>query len=206
MARAGDVLPNIIHLLPVASRPFFPGQAVPLLMDATAWAPTIQEISESENDLVGIILTHGDKSELAKSEDFYSVGAVGRIHRAQTVDGHLQVLIECLQRFRILEILTDKAPFTARVEYIKEFSGTPDDDIKSYAMAIINTIKELLPLNPLYAEELRMFLDRFGPDDPSHLADFAASLTTANKEELQEVLETPKVLPRMEKVINLLHN
>ena len=33
-------------------------------------------------------------------------------------------------------------------------------------MAVINTIKELLPLNPLYVEELRMFLDRFGPDDP----------------------------------------
>jgi ATP-dependent Lon protease len=206
LARAGDVLPNIIHLLPVASRPFFPGQAVPLLMDAAAWSPTIQAVSESDNDLVGVILTRGDKSELAKSEEFYRVGAVGRIHRAQTIDGQLQVLIECLQRFRILEILTDKAPFTARVEYIEEFSGTLDDDIKSYAMAIINTIKELLPLNPLYVEELRMFLDRFGPDDPSHLADFAASLTTANKEELQEVLETPKVLPRMEKVINLLHN
>ncbi len=206
LARAGDVLPNIIHLLPVASRPFFPGQAVPLLMDGAAWAPTIQEISESDNDLVGIILTHGDKSELAKSDEFYTVGAVGRIHRAQTVDGQLQVLVECLQRFRILEFLSNEAPFSARVEYIKEFSGTPTDDIKSYAMAIINTIKELLPLNPLYAEELRMFLDRFGPDDPSHLADFAASLTTANKEELQEVLETPKVLPRMEKVINLLHN
>ncbi|MEN8214737.1 MAG: LON peptidase substrate-binding domain-containing protein, partial [Pseudomonadota bacterium] len=206
LARPGDVLPNVIHLLPVASRPFFPGQAVPLLMDAAAWTPTIKEISESDNDLVGIILTRGEKSELAKTGEFYSVGAVGRIHRAQAVDGQLQVLVECLQRFRILEFLTDKAPFTACVEYIKEFSGTPDDDIKSYAMAIINTIKELLPLNPLYAEELRMFLDRFGPDDPSHLADFAASLTTASKEELQEVLETPKVLPRMERVINLLHH
>ncbi len=44
-------------------------------------------------------------------------------------------------------------------------------------MAVINTIKELVPLNPLYGEELRIFLDRLGPDDPSHLADFAASLT-----------------------------
>jgi ATP-dependent Lon protease len=73
-------------------------------------------------------------------------------------------------------------------------------------MAVINTIKELLPLNPLYVEELRMFLDRFGPDDPSHLADFAASLTTSSKEQLQEVLEAVPLLPRMEKVLVLLNN
>ena len=38
LARANDVLPRHIHLLPVAARPFFPGQAVPLVMDAGALA------------------------------------------------------------------------------------------------------------------------------------------------------------------------
>jgi ATP-dependent Lon protease len=206
LARADEVLPGVIHLLPVAARPFFPGQAVPLLMHAEAWTPTIDAIARSPHDLVGIVLTENDKSELATPEDMYRIGTVGRIHRAQMVDGKLQVLIECLQRFRIEKFHSDKAPFTASVSYIKEFSGRPDDDIKAYAMAIINTIKELLPLNPLYAEELRMFLDRFGPDDPSHLADFAASLTTADKEVLQDVLETIELLPRMEKVLNVINN
>jgi ATP-dependent Lon protease len=92
------------------------------------------------------------------------------------------------------------------VDYLPEPSGPPDDKIKAYAMAVINTIKELLPLNPLYVEELRMFLDRFGPEDPSHLSDFAASLTTSTKEQLQEVLETVELLPRMERVLVLLNN
>jgi len=51
-----------------------------------------------------------------------------------------------------------------------------------------------------------MFLDRFGPDDPSHLADFAASLTTSSKDQLQEVLEAVPLLKRMEKVLVLLNN
>ena len=51
-----------------------------------------------------------------------------------------------------------------------------------------------------------MFLDRFGPEDPSHLSDFAASLTTSTKGQLQEVLETLDLLPRMEKVLVLLNN
>jgi ATP-dependent Lon protease len=71
-------------------------------------------------------------------------------------------------------------------------------------VALINTIKELLPLNPLYGEELKFFLSRIGPDEPSNLADFAASLTTASKEELQGVLEATPMLERLEKVLVLL--
>ena len=44
LARPGEVMPNIIHLLPVTSRPFFPGQAVPLLMDARHWTPTMRAV------------------------------------------------------------------------------------------------------------------------------------------------------------------
>jgi len=99
-----------------------------------------------------------------------------------------------------------KAPFSVRADYMPEPRPEPEGDVKAYAMAIINTIKELLPLNPLYVEELKMFLDRFGPDDPSHLADFAASLTTSTKDQLQEVLEAVPLMKRMEKVLVLLNN
>ncbi|MGD8235530.1 MAG: LON peptidase substrate-binding domain-containing protein, partial [Chromatiales bacterium] len=112
LARADEVLPGIIHLLPVAARPFFPGQAVPLLMHAEAWTPTIDAIAKSPHDLVGVVLTENDKSELATPGDMYRIGTVGRIHRAQMVDGKLQILIECLQRFRIEKFHTDRPPFT----------------------------------------------------------------------------------------------
>jgi ATP-dependent Lon protease len=123
----------------------------------------------------------------------------------QETEGRLQVLVECMQRFTIERILGEEAPFRARVVYVPEPVGKPSDEVKAYAMALINTIKELLPLNPLYAEELRQFLDRFGPEDPSHLADFAASLTTSDKDQLQEVLEAFPLLLRMERVLVLLH-
>ena len=206
LARAGDVLPGVIPVLPVAARPFFPGQAVPLLMDAEHWRSTLRAVGETEHKILGIVLSGSDTSEGAKPEHFYSVGTAARVHRVNEDDGKLQVLVECLQRFRIDRVVNRKAPFSARVTYMPEPRPEPEADVKAYAMAVINTIKELLPLNPLYVEELRMFLDRFGPDDPSHLADFAASLTTSTKEQLQEVLEAIPLLKRMEKVLVLLNN
>ncbi len=205
-ARVKDVLPGIIHLLPVAARPFFPGQAVPLLMSAKHWAKTIRAVVESDNKILGVVLVTGDTAEESQPEHFFSVGTACRVHRVHEQEGYLQVLVECLHRFRIEHWVARRAPFSARVEYLPEPSREPDSDVKAYAMAVINTIKELLPLNPLYVEELRVFLDRFGPDDPSHLSDFAASLTTSNKEQLQEVLEAVDLLKRMEKVLILLNN
>ncbi len=206
LAKPGELLPGIIHLLPVSTRPFFPGQAVPLVMNAKHWSNTIKAAGESSNSILGIILANTATSEDAGAKDLRMVGTACRIHRVQKVDGRLQVLVECLKRFRIEKLLTDKPPFTAQVRYFDEPAEAAKGEIKAYAMAVINTIKELVPLNPLYGEELRMFLDRMGPDDPSHLADFAASLTTANRFQLQEVLEAINLMPRMEKVLVLLNN
>jgi ATP-dependent Lon protease len=205
LARARDVMSSRIPLLPVASRPFFPGQAVPLLMDAAHWGRTIETVAESDHKILGIVLVDSETSESAKIENFREIGTAARVHRAAESDGKLQVLVECLHRFRITQFTRRRAPFAAQVEYLPEPAPIPEDEIKAYAMAVINTIKELLPLNPLYVEELRMFLDRFGPDDPSHLADFAASLTTSTKIQLQEVLEAVPLMKRMEKVLVLLN-
>ncbi len=204
LARANEVMPNIIHLLPVSARPFFPGQAVPLLMEQAHWESTMEAVSDAPHMLLGVVLSVADTAESATPDTFKKIGTVCRVHRIQRSEGRLQVLVECLQRFRIKKVIHTETPFTAQIEYIPE-PQSGSKEIKPYAVAIINTIKELLPLNPLYAEELRMFLDRFGPEDPSHLTDFAASLTTSDKFQLQKVLETIELLPRMERVLELLH-
>ena len=206
LARPGEVMPGIIHLLPVTSRPFFPGQAVPLLMNAEHWRSTMKAVEASGHGLLGIVLANAASAEETVPDNFNSIGVVSRVHKVRQVDDHLQVLVECVQRIRIEKILDKKPPFTARVRYLDDSSNIDKGEIKAYSLAVINTIKELLPLNPLYGEELKIFLDRMGPDDPSHLADFAASLTTANKEQLQEILSAVDLLPRMEKVLALLNN
>ena len=71
-------------------------------------------------------------------------------------------------------------------------------------MALIKQIRELLPLNPLYSEELKHYLANFSPSQPSLLADFSAALTTATGEQLQEILDTLPLRSRMEKVLTLL--
>ena len=204
IVRATDVLPAEIHLLPQGSRPFFPGQVMPLLVDSH-WEETIRAVKEAKHGILGLALVQTDRVEDAIPADFYDMGTACRIHRVQKDEGKLQVLVEGLQRFRIEGWTSRQPPFRARVSYYPETEYKHVAEVKAYAVAIINTIKELVPLNPLYGEELKMFLEHFSPEDPSHLADFAASLTTAGKQELQEVLETTHILSRLEKVLRLIN-
>ena len=50
------------------------------------------------------------------------------------------------------------------------------DELKAYAISIISTIKELLKLNPLFKEELQIFLGHSDFTEPGRFADFAVAL------------------------------
>jgi ATP-dependent Lon protease len=115
-----------------------------------------------------------------------------------------QFLAQGVKRFRVVRWLSDKPPYLAQVEYPPSQGDRDSDEIKAYAMALIKEIKELLPLNPLYSEELKQYLANFSPNQPSILADFSAALTTAKGEQLQEILDTLPLRSRMEKVLTLL--
>ncbi len=199
----GDVLPNTLYLLPVVERPYFPAQNVPVLMNDEPWMETVQAIGESQQHLAGLVLVREQSAEIATQEDFYSVGTVVRMHHPMRNAGKIQFIAEGVRRFRIVRWLSTRAPYLAQVEYPDDVLG-PENELRAYAIAIINTLKELMPLNPLYSEELKFFLNRFNPNEPSLLTDFAASLTTSTSQELQTVLETIPVLDRMQQVLVLI--
>ncbi len=200
LVRAKDILPGTIPILPQSERPFFPGQAIPLLLDPDKWGETIRAAEKNANNVVGLLLVRTPAAEQAQVADFYRMGTACRIHRIGKQDGRMQVLLEGVERFRVSEWLNHHAPFTARVQYLPEPRYEEIPEVKAYAVAVINTIKELIPLNPLYGEEFKLFLEHFHPNDPSHLADFAASLTTSGREEQQGVLEAVDLLTRLERV------
>ena len=199
-----DYFPSKVCLLPISERPFFPPQTLPILMNEESWRDTIEFISEKHKNTTGLVLVKNPLPEDAKPEEFFKVGTLVKIHHPVLSSGKVQFIAEGLQRFRIKKWISKEPPFLVEVEYPHEPEYKESDELKAYAIAIINTLKELVPLNPLYSEELKFFLNRFDPNEPSQLADFAASVTTATRDDLQTVLETVHLRRRMEKVLVLI--
>ncbi|MDP5069709.1 MAG: endopeptidase La [Congregibacter sp.] len=206
-AVADDVLPDSLFLIPVPQRPFFPGQVQPVGMDPDEWAGTIKAVTGNGNGIVG--LAYVDPAQLNGGEPeprhFPEMGCVVRLHRPPMMaENPGQFLAQGVRRFRIVRWLSDKPPYRVQVEYPRSQGDRGSDDVKAYAMAVLQAVKELLPLNPLYSEELRHYIANFNPNQPSLLADFSAALTTANGDQLQEILETLPLQSRMQKVLTLL--
>lgn len=206
-AVADDVLPDSLYLIPVPQRPFFPGQVQPVSMDPDEWAGTLAAVSESTNGLVGLAYVDHklQQSEMPEPRHFPEMGCVVRLHRPpNSGDNSRQFLAQGVRRFRILRWLNDKPPYRVQVEYPRSQGERDSDSTKAYAMAVLQAVKELLPLNPLYSEELRQYIANFNPNQPSLLADFSAALTSASGEDLQEILDTLPLQLRMQKVLALL--
>lgn len=200
---SNELLPNTLFLLPVVERPFFPAQNIPVLMNDGPWMETMQAIGDTPQHVAGLVLVNNDDAEQASIDDFQAIGTVVRVHQPMRNAGKIQFIAEGLRRFRIVRWLSRRAPYLVQVEYPEDVPG-PDDELRAYAIAIFNTLKELVPFNPLYSEELKFFLSRFNPHESSALTDFAASLTTSSAAELQEVLDTLPVLERMRQVLVLI--
>ena len=197
--------PHRIYVLPVSNRPFFPAQVQPVMVDQDPWQETLKRVGETDHRVLGVCFVEDPKSEtgVPGSDEVETMGCAVRVHHAQTDSGKVQFIAQGLQRFRIVQWLRRRPPYLVEVEYPEE-PEEPADELKAYTLAIISAIKELLRTNPLYGEEVKQYLSRFGPDDSSPLADFGASMTSAPGRELQDVLDTVPLLRRMEKVLLLM--
>lgn len=199
-------LPQMVYVIPIHNRPFFPAQVLPVIVNEEPWSETLELVGQTEHKTLALFYMdeqledprHFDTEKLPEH------GTLVRIHHITQEGGKLQFVAQGLSRVRIRGWLKrHRPPFLAEVEY-PQIANDSSDETKAYGMALINAIKELLPLNPLYSEELKNYLNRFTSNDPSPLTDFAAALTTAPGKELQEVLDTVPILKRMEKVLPLL--
>jgi len=204
-AVADDVLPDTLYLMPIPNRPFFPGQVQPVQINPQEWTSTLEAVGKERQGLVGLSFVKDRDKRQVDPGEFPEIGCVARLHKPPAMqESDSQFLVQGIKRFRIVRWLSDKAPYLVQVEYPRSQGDRDSDEIKAYAMALIKEIKELLPLNPLYSEELKQHLANFNPNQPSLLADFSAALTTSSGEQLQEILETLSLSSRMEKVLQLL--
>jgi len=154
-----SVKPERLTIIPVFRRPYFPAQVQPVIVSLDKAGKAIEQIEKTDHRLLGLTYA-GDKPEGELSgADMASTGCVVKIHNVVKEKGVIQFVAEGVQRFKIKRIVNDSIPFIAEVIYLEDEFGD-QQRIKAYAMAIVNTIKELLPLNPLYGEGLKDYLTR----------------------------------------------
>jgi ATP-dependent Lon protease len=199
-------LPTFLNLFPLLKRPYFPGMAAPLYLEPGPYYETLKVIAKSPNNYVGLVLTKSETIDINKItfDDLHNVGVVARILRIIPLEqGGAQAILNMEGRIELVQAGKKTKSLSAIVKHYKE-EVTLTKEVKAYAISIISTIKELLKQNPLFKEELQIFLTHSDFTEPGKLADFAVALTTANREELQDILSTFDLQNRITKALVLL--
>ena len=203
-----EILPTTVLALPLNQRPVFPTMMVPLLVPAGRLADTILAAISDHRSYLGFFMTTQalEDGTTFTPEQLNRQGALARILRHQVADnGAIQVFVQVVARFTATAFEVVGTKVLARGEAVRPSVDANVPEVRACAMAIVTALKDLVSHNPVFADEIRMVLANFNNlDGPSRLADLAATVTTASREELQAILETAPVVPRMEKVLQLL--
>lgn len=96
--------------------------------------------------------------------------------------------------------------FMVRTENLVHEPFQQTKELKALSAEVIKTIRDIIALNPLYKESLAQLVEagKRVVDNPVHLADFGAALTSADSHQLQAVMECTSIPDRLMMTLELL--
>ncbi len=199
-----EQIPEFLPIVPISHRPLFPGMMIPLVLSGEKMLNTVKEILDSNTKIGGVVMVKNPGDNPNTTEALYQVGVSVKVLKIAPIDDTtIQVMVSALKRFSIVRALQEEPVIRWQVSHHME-ETLPVMETKAYSMAIISMVKDLIKSNSLFQEELKLFMNRFTAEDTGRLADFVASMTSAESTELQEILEIFDVKKRVERVLQLL--
>jgi len=205
IAVVSDMLPDILTVIPVDTRPFFPGITVPMTFTGPKFIEAIKNVANSNQPFLGLVLVKEPDDQDFMNSEMYEVGTVVKIHKVAPVqDDSLQVLVQGLQRFSHTKTVRKDPVLQWQVKYYSDPDEKPSEELKAYTLSIVSSVKELLKKNPVFQEQIKMVLNQISIEKPGMLMDLITAMLTADGEKLQDILATYDLYKRAEKLLVLL--
>ncbi len=193
-----SILPPELFLVPIKSRPVFPGIITPLIVPSGKFAKAVEE-SVKGNSFLGLVLLKDEENEKETSENIYQFGVVAKIlKKVNLPDNAVNILVNTIRRFKI-DSFVNKDPLVAKVSYPEEEPGAPKNITKAMMRTLLVMTRELAQNNPLFTEEMKLTM--LNVNEPGKMADFVCSILNLEKEEYQSVIESNILKTRIEKVL-----
>ena len=185
-------------MLPVRDTVLFPHADLPLTVGRESSIQLIQSLGEQKTILV--VAQRDARLDVPEGEDLHMIGTRATVHKVVKMPNQsLFVFTEGTERVK-LGNFTQTQPFmTAECEVIPEPALEKTAEAEALQRNVIAQFQEIVTSSSTLSDDLQTIA--LNIEEPGRLTDFIASslpfLTTAEK---QELLETPEVKPRMEKL------
>ncbi len=200
-----EILPDRLTIIPILQRPIFPGLLMPLTFSGPQYMKTLQQVYNSDKKVLGVVMVKKRNRENFWDSLLYKIGTAVKIYKFAIVDENtVQVIVQGLHRFTRTRVAWKEPILTWKVKYSFDSVIKPSDELKAYTLAIMSSIKELLKLNPIFQEQLKMVVNLISSENPGILIDITSSMLNSSPEKLQDILETFDLISRSKKLLILL--
>lgn len=132
-------------------------------------------------------------------EEFYQVGTISKVKQMLKLPGgSIRVLVEGINRGRILNILENDEYFEAEIEKLTydEDEIEKDKDMEAAMRLVVADLEEYISFNDKVSSEVLLAVSDI--DDPGRLVDIIASYVFLKPEDNQKILETFDFYKRLE--------
>lgn len=197
-----EQLPDVLPIMPLFDAALFPKMVLPLMV---MQGDSIRLVDEamSKDRMIGLLVSKRveEKSDRPQ-DDLYSIGTSALILKmAKTEDDKAQLLVQGLNRFKVIEFVETKPYLKARIEHIREVQPK-DKETQALVANILSQFVKVVELSPGLPSEISAMAK--GIKEPGILADMIASTINSTLEEKQKILETTDIKERLKEITRLL--
>ena len=194
---------DFFPLLPLRDIVVFPSMIVPLFVGRDKSIKALNEAMKINKKIILVTQKNAEVDD-PSSEDLYTFGCESKILQLLKLpDGTVKVIVEGIDRVRILEIKNDKEYLTSAIEIVKDKIDTKED-LLVFSIAIVRKLEKLTNLNKKISFELMTNLKDL--KTPSKIADHIAAQLNISIFEKQKLLEIIDLKIRLEKLLDHINN
>ncbi len=191
-------VPRELPILPLRGSVAFPFSVLPLAVGVPRSVKLVEEAMQGDS-LVGLFSSKDASVEEPLPGQVHEVGTMARILRVvRGDDGTLQVVVQGLERIRVLHWIASESHLRARVAVAAEAVET---DVETEAlMANLKDLgREVVRLSPNIPNEAAEFLDTV--TDPRYLAYLIAANSQLEAPDAQKLLEIDSIREKLRALV-----
>ena len=195
------VVPDVLPVLPLRDVVVFPLMTAPLAVAQARSVRLVDDVMRS-NRLLALVAQRDPKAEPAKPEDLHRVGTVAVIHQlARVPDGSIRLMVQGLERIRLLDWTGTEPYLIARVETARD-EPVPGTEVDALRRAVLDIFRRLVEASPELPDELATTADNI--PDPRYVAYLVASVVPFDLVSKQALLEMDPVTAKLRRLVDLL--
>jgi ATP-dependent Lon protease len=185
-------------VLPVRDTVLFPHAVLPLTVGRESSIQLIQSLGEEKTILV--VAQRDARQDMPGGGDLHTIGTRATVHKVVKMPNQsLFVFTEGVERVRLGEFTQSEPFLTAEFEVLEEVTPERSPEAEALQRNVLGQFQEIVTSSSTLSDDLQTIA--LNIEDPARLADFiAASLPFLTTAEKQELLETPGVRARLEKI------